>query len=66
VVAPLPLVPDPPPISPYVLAQVLAAPEVRPEAVARGLVRLVVGPGPSDAVGEAIWNEGQEALKDLH
>lgn len=47
------------------LAQVLAAPEVRPEAVARGLVRLVAGPGPSDAVGEAIWNEGQEALKGL-
>jgi hypothetical protein len=48
-----------------VLAEVLAAPEVRPEAVARGLVRLVAGPGPSDAVSEALWNEGQEALKDL-
>ncbi len=60
------LIPDPPPLSPHVLAQVLAAPEVRPEAVARGLVRLVAGPGPSDAVGEAIWNEGQDALKGLH
>jgi hypothetical protein len=61
-----PLVQELPPLPPKVLAKVLAAPEVRPEAVARGLVRLAVGPGPSDAVGEAIWNEGQEALRGLH
>jgi hypothetical protein len=49
-----------------VLAAVRAVPDVRPEAVARGRARLVVGPVRSDAVGEAMWNEGREALQGLH
>ena len=48
------------------LRAVRAVLDVRPEAVARGRARLVVGPVRSDAVGEAMWNEGREALQGLH